>query len=329
LLLLRQGFAGFSRNDRGYKENVIDIFFHLLVNILPLYALMALGWVAGRYFEVDRATLGALGVFILMPVVAFGYVAKLDFQPDFIILPFIVYGLLALITLVNYQLGRGIYQDKRGNLLALCASATNTGYFGLPVVLLLMEPQWVAVYIFTMMGAGVYEATIMYYIANRGNFSARESLKRLLRFPTIYAIAAGLLVNYHGLELGAQFDTYWEYFKGSYVVVGMMLIGAALARVDKLVIGPKFLGITFVSQFILWPALVFGLIMLDVHILHWFEPQVYQILFIMAAVPPAANTVAFAAKLNLNPEKAATTVLLGTLLGLFAVPLLLALSGLF
>ena len=52
-------------------------------------------------------------------------------------------------------------------------------------------------------------------------------------------------------------------------------------------------------------------------------------LLIMSIVPPAANIAAFAATLDLNPEKAATTVLLGTIFALFYIPAVLVLSGLY
>ncbi|MCB9982501.1 MAG: hypothetical protein H6861_02335 [Rhodospirillales bacterium] len=97
-----------------------------------------------------------------------------------------------------------------------CAAGQgNTGYFGLPIVLLLFDPEWVGVYIFALVGGLVYEATVMYYIANRGRFNMRDSLIKLFRFPSIYAVIAGLGVNMAGAELPALFNNYWEHFKGA------------------------------------------------------------------------------------------------------------------
>lgn len=305
----------------------MDIFFSLLTSILPLYVMIALGWVAGRFYGVDRESLSGVAIFIFVPAVAFYYVAGLEFKLAYTALPFIIWGIYSLITLAFYQIGKKIYPDKRANLLAICASSSNTGYLGLPIAILLLPFEWVGVYVFAMLGGLIYEATLMYYIANRGNFSPKESITRVLKFPVIYAILAGLALNFSGIDLPKQIIPYLDYFKGAYVVVGMMIIGVSLSKVSKLVTTTKFLSLVFFGQFIIWPLVAFAVIALDRHVFHGFGPDIYKILMIMAIVPPAANIAAFAAKLDLNPEKAATTVLLGTLFALIYMPAMLVLLG--
>ncbi len=305
----------------------MDIFSLLFQNLIPLYALIFLGWISGRYFGVDRQTMGALGIYILAPIVSFGYVAKLEFQANLIVLPFMVFGLFTIVLLTFFNIGRKIYADKNANLLAMTAGMGNTGYFGLPLALLILDPQWIGVFILTNLGGLVCECTIMYYIANRSQFEVKDSFKKLATFPTIYAIAAGLAVNYFGIDLSDQVNTYLEYFKGTYIVVGMMIVGVALGGMKKLVIGPKFLSLTFLGKFVMWPALAYGIILLDQNIFHIFEPQVHKILLLISIVPPGANTAAYAAKLNIEPEKAATTILFGTIFALFYIPLIIMITG--
>ncbi len=305
----------------------MDIFTTLFTNLIPLYLLIALGWVAGRYFDVDRQSLGSLGIYIFMPIVAFGFVAGLDFKPEYALLPVIVFALFSCVTLFFYALGKRIYPDNRANLMAMCAGAGNTGYFGLPLILLLFDPQWIAVYIFAMMGASIYEATVMFYIANRGQFDARQSLMKLLKFPTIYAIAAALIYNASGLGLPEQFLTYWNYTKGAYVLIGMMIIGVSLSKAERLVIAPRFLGLVFAGKFVVWPLAAFALVWLDNTVFGFFGREIHDLLIIMSIVPPAANIAAFAAQLNIRPEKAATTVLIGTILALFYIPIVITFTG--
>ena len=307
----------------------MDVFFTLFSNIAPLYALIVLGWLAGRFYGVDRESIAGLAIYIIVPIVSFYYVAEIDFKPAFALLPVIVFTIYSVLTIMVYQLGKFVYPDKRANLLAMCSAASNTGYFGLPLVILLFAPEWVGVYVFALVGALFYEATVMYYIANRGNFSPKESIMNVLRFPVLYAVFLGLLVNFLQLDLPSQLDPYWTYFKGAYVVVGMMIVGCSLPKLSDLLIGPKFLTIVFVSQFVIWPLIAFAFISFDKAILQWYEPEIYKMLMIIAIVPPAANITAYAAKLDLNPEKAATTVLLGTIFALFYIPAVLIISGLY
>jgi predicted permease len=209
----------------------------------------------------------------------------------------------------------------------MAASMGNTGYFGLPLVLALFDQQHVAIYIFAMMGGSIYEATIGYYIAARGRFDVRTSLLKLAKFPALYAIALAFIYKAAGGQLSEQFLTYWGYFKGGYVLIGMMIIGAALSKVSKFVIGPRFLTLALLGKFMFWPGLVCGWIVLDKLVLHMFAPEIYSLMLVMSIVPPAANIAAYAAQLDLVPEKAATTILLGTFFALFYIPLILMVSG--
>lgn len=305
----------------------MEIFFMLLSAILPLYVLIALGFVAGRFFEADRATLANLAIFIFMPVVVFGFVADLEFRASYIALPFIVYAVNALIGLSMLKIGRKIYHGPEANILAMAASMGNTGYFGLPLVFALFDHQHAALYIFAMLGGAVYEATIGYYIAARGRFDVKTSLLKLAKFPGLYAMALAFAFKAAEIQLGETFHTYWGYFKGAYVLSGMMLIGVALSRVKKFVIGPRFLTLAFTGKFVLWPGLIGLWIALDKAALHMFTPDIYSLMLVMAVVPPAANIVAFATQLDLVPEKAATTILIGTLVALVYIPAILVWAG--
>lgn len=303
----------------------MEIFITLFTHLVPLYVLIALGWVAGRFFDVDRKSLGALGIYIFMPIMAFGFLAQLDFKPEYFGLPILIWGLFSGLTLVWYAVAKRIYPDKRANLLAMCATAGNTGYFGLPVAIMLFPPEMIGLYIFILMGGTIYEATVYYYVAARGRFTVRQSLIKLAKFPTLYAVVAGLAYNFSGLGLSPLFETYWTYIKGAYVVVGMMIIGVALSRVKGLVISPRFISLSFFGKFVVFPAVMLAVIYVDVAVLGFYDTQIHKMLFLMAIVPIAANIAAFAVEMDLNPEKAASTILLSTIFALFSIPVMLVL----
>ncbi len=298
----------------------MDVVLTLAGNLVPLYALIVLGYIAGKFFNVDRQTLGALGIYIIMPIVTFGYVAQMEFRPSYIALPVVFYAMITCVCFIWLAAGKKVYGDSRANLMAISSASGNTGYFGLPLALMLLPEEWVGVYIFANLGALLFEATILYYLAARGRFSVRESLIKLARFPTIYAVAAGVAYNLSGTGMADVVVTYWEYFKGSYVVIGMMIIGAALAKVKRMVWAPRFISLTFAGKFIMLPLISVGLIMLDQSALHLFDAQVHKIMFILTIVPIGANIAAFAVEMDLKPEKAASTILYSTVFALISIP---------
>ncbi len=305
----------------------MTIFLSLVANLIPLYVIIALGFFAGRYIGIDRQTLINLVLYICMPVVVFGFVADLELKPAYALLPVVTYSIQAIIGFVMLKVGRGVYGDARANLLSMCTAMGNSGYFGLPLVLLLFEQQWVGVYMFMLLGFVLYEGTIGYYIAARGKFTVRDSIIKVLKFPAVYAISAGLLLNLLDVQLPDLFKTYWAYFKGAYVIIGMMIIGAALSNVQRLVFSPRFMTLVFVGKFVMWPLLAYGFIMADRTFLHMFEEPVLMLILVVSMVPPAANIAAFAAQFDIAPEKAATTVLVMTIVALFYIPVVLILSG--
>ncbi len=298
-----------------------DTFFVLVNALCPLYILIGLGFIAGRWFNVDRSSLASLGIYILMPVVTFGYVAQMDLKLEYLALPIIFYAITASSCFIWLFLGRKIYPDGRANLLSLSATCGNTGYFGLPLAFAVLPEKWVAVYIFINMGAVLLESTVVYYIAARGQFSVKESLIKLAKFPTIYTVVLAIIWNKAEIGLSENALTFWGYFKGSYVVIGMMILGAILSTMDRFVWAPRFVSVTFLNKFILLPATVLGLIWLDIQFLQLFPVEVYKAMFVVAIVPTGMNIAAFALEMNLNPEKAASTILLSTLFGLISVPM--------
>ncbi|MCC7304656.1 MAG: AEC family transporter [Alphaproteobacteria bacterium] len=305
----------------------MDLFFLLLTNLIPLYLIIAAGFFGGRYLGLDRHTLANFALYLCVPVVIFGFVAELDLKPAYALLPVIAYVISAIIAFAFLKIGKTLYGDNRANLLAMCASMGNTGYFGLPVALLLFDKHYIGVYMFMMIGITGFEGTIGYYIAARGKFTVRDSFRKLAQFPNVYAMIAGLLVNFSGYEMPELFNTYWAYFKGAYVISGMMIIGVSMASVKKLKIAPDFVALSFAGKFLAWPLLTFVFVAMDRAAFHLFEPEVYKLLYLLAAVPFAANIAAFSAQMDLKPEKAATTILLGTVFALFYIPLVMGLAS--
>ena len=298
----------------------MEIFLSIFFNLLPLYVLIGIGWFAGRYFEIQRQTLANLALFVLMPVMIFGFTAQLDLQPAYILLPFVMLAIQSCVAFAFLYVGRLVYQDNTPNLLAMCTAMGNFGYMGLPIVLLLFPVEMIGIYMFFLLGNILFEASVGYYIGARGNFTVQQSFKKLMHFPAIYAVFLGLIVNWAQWSLPTVFFTYLEYFKGAYILSGMMIIGVALARVEKIVLGPRFLALVFVGKFIAWPFCAFLVVGFDSLVTNLFTQDIHRILLILSLVPPGANIAAFATQLNLTPEKAATTVLLGTIFALFYIP---------
>ena len=299
----------------------------LLSNLLPLLALIGLGYAAGRWLDVEPRSLAMMAIYILSPVVNFGGVAQLDFQPAYLLLPLVLFGIAVGITLLTSLFARQLYADNTRNLLAMAASTGNTGYFGTPLVLALFGPQAVGIYFLMNFAVALSETTVGYYFGARGHHGIRDSLKKVLSLPANYAVLLGLAWNGLDLPLPDAFLTWWGRFTGAWVIIGMMLIGVALSRVSGWRTNARLTGVLFSIKFLVWPACTYGFALLDKTVLGLFDPMVHTLLLVIGIVPLAGNTVTFATQLKLRPSEAAVVVLESTVFAVIYIPLVFWLLG--
>jgi hypothetical protein len=297
------------------------VFLPLLSKILPLYLMIAAGFIAGRYLGVSRRTVSTLVIYMVAPVTFFGFIARADLTPAAAPMVLVTFAMGTICGLIVYGAGGLLFKDATRNLAAMGGCTGNTGYFGVPVFLALFPAEQLGVYMLAMVGISVCEATVGYYLLARGKHDWRQSLRRLIRLPLLYAATAGLVVNLLGVPGHPILLENLERVKGAYVVLGMMMVGFGLAGVKLLALDWKFIGLMVGQKLLLWPLVAFGLLALDDITLQILDPLSRNCLLLLAAVPLAANMVAFATQLRVYPEKAATAVLISSLLGLITVPL--------
>lgn len=300
---------------------MIDIILLLIANIIPLYILIALGFISGRWMDVNLPSMATIAIYILAPIVNFGAMAQMDFTPEYVALPIIFFLGSAVIGLISYNAAQALWKNNTANLIGMGSVTGNTMYFGLPVILALLGPEWVGVYALLNLGTFLNEVGLGYFFGARGHATLKGAFMKVLKLPVIHAIWLGLLYNLSGADLPQSFIRYWDYSIGAWVIIGMMIIGVALSKQSKLEIDLKLLTSMFVPKFILWPLFGFGLILLDRAYFQAFSPELHMMLAIMTTVPLAGNLVAYAATLNLHPEKAAAAVLISTILAFITVPL--------
>jgi predicted permease len=285
---------------------------NLFAQLLPLYIIILLGYCGKRWLQLDEKAIAKLVIFLITPVVFFGFTARATFALDVLSLPFINFAAGAFVMFTAWRLHHAFgLKDARGNLSALGVGTGNTGYFGIPLFTALFGPHNLGVYVFLIMGSGFAEVTMGYYILSRGHFSIRDSLLRVVRLPIVYAGLAGILVSYLHVPIPDTISTMFDWFKGAYVVLGMLIIGCTLGGMKKLEFDFKYLCSTVLGRHLIWPLLIWPICYFG---RNYFSPGAVQSFIVLALVPLAANQVAYANEANIHPEKAATAVMISTLL---------------
>ncbi len=299
------------------------IFWTLFFKLLPLYFLIFLGFIAGKYLKVDRESIATLLIYIILPLVVMHGVMTTSITLSRLTLPFLVFLISCFFCVIVYFFARIFWHDSTRNILAYTSGTANTGYFGLPIAIALFDEKTVSLYILAIMGLNLFESSLGFFMVAKGQHSIKDSLIKLLTLPALYAFSLGLVINFSQINLGAGFEDLIQKFRGAYTILGMMIIGLGLAGIKNFKMDYIFLGAAFLIKFFFWPAIILFLIFIDKSVLHFYDESCYKVLILLSIVPLAANTVAFAALLRSQPEKAAMAVLSSTIFALFYIPLMI------
>ena len=294
-------------------------------NVLPLYGLILLGFVIAKTTALDVQSIATIMLYAIIPVVMFGATGTMDFSSAFLLPPMIVATISIIASSMAYYFASRYWgsSGKKHNLLGLLGVSSNATYFGIPIVISIAGQESVSLYMIMVLPLFILDCTLSYYFGVRSEFTFKDSIKRVAKLPIIYGAIGGLVFNLGGFEFSTLMLDYWDRFTGTVIILGMMMIGAALARMEKMRFDwPFFIGVV-VLRYILWPVLGLCWVAVDYYFFGMLDDQVYVFILLICACPLAANAVAYATQLNLYPSLTACMVLLTTLFSLAFIPLML------
>ncbi|MDN3520323.1 AEC family transporter [Halomonas ramblicola] len=296
----------------------------LMGPLWTLLAYVALGWLAARRLAVDPRPVATLLIYLIAPLTFFRALILGGPTPDYLLLTLATFATASLLAMVVGRLARGRFAPQEAALLAFSAGTGNTGYFGLPLALVLLPPEGVTLYLFCVLGVTLYEFTVGFYLSARGRFSVAQSLAKIVRLPLVYAFLAALLASGLGLEVPEAVLEGMAVFPATYTLLGMMIIGMTLGRVNIREVDPRFIGACVAIRYGLWPLLALAAV-LGLQALIPLSPELVLAILLLGVVPMAANVVVVAMELGSAPAKGALAVLITTLAAPLLIPLYLGL----
>lgn len=297
----------------------------LFINVLPLYGLILLGFMIGKKTDIEVKSISTLMLYAVLPFVMFGASGTMEFTSDYAFPPLIIGSISIIASTMIYFISRTVWgiDDTRHNLLGMLGVSSNATYFGIPIALALFGTDWIGIYMMMVFPLFVLDCTLGYYFAVRGELTVKDALIRTARLPIIYGALSGFLLNLSGFEFTPLMVEYWHRFTGTIIILGMMLIGAALARMDRFRFDASFFVGVVCLRYVLWPALGIAWVALDLYYLGILPEQIHGMIILICACPLAANTVAYATKLDLYPALTSCMVLITTFLALAFIPFMM------
>jgi predicted permease len=173
------------------------------------------------------------------------------------------------------------------------------------------------------LGTVIFHTTVGYYFIARGNVTASQAIQQVIRLPVLYGMAAGLVLSFMQIGLPDPLLKFWDVSKGAYICLGMMLVGLALANQKHFKWDRQLIAVGLFGKFLIWPGLALILILLDRTTTQLLTPIMAQCLIVIAVCPIASNTTAYAAQNDMPVQKAASLVMISTVLAIVVLPFVL------
>lgn len=283
----------------------------LTFKVFGLFLISCIGFVYGVLTKYQAKVIADLLIKIISPVVVVISIIQSPADVSYMIYSLVAFIFCSVLCCVAYFISPVFFKGRERNLFSFAAGTGNTGYFALPIALSLFNESQIAIAIFIIIGVNLYEFSVGYYFMNMSG-GVGESLKKTLKLPVIHAAIIGFIVKYSGISVNDDLLSVLNNFKGAYSVMGMLIIGMVLSVNAKSKPDIKFLLVSLSWKHLLVPL---------ISCLFIFLPhEQFLVVFLMALTPLAGNTVVFSSSLDLHPEKAASAVLLSSLISIVLIP---------
>lgn len=323
----------------------MELFLDLFFQILPLYFVIGLGFIAGKYLGVQRESIAPLLLYIVVPVVTFKGILESEIDAQTLTYPLYFLCLGIFMSLAFFSIGRflGFSKEKAG-LLSLCTSLVNVGYYGLPLVLLVLGEEALGIAVMLILGLAIHECSVAYLMAASGKYHPKEALKKTFTLPILYSSLIAIGVNYFhkhyfvealahipiSVQERALFpilnslEVMMERFTGAYSLLGMIMIGLGISKLKKVKFDFTFMSLAYFAKFIVFPLLAFAFVYLNKNYWHFYDSLATDVIFLMSLAPIGANTITIATQLKLDVDKVAITTVISTVLALVYIPVVLS-----
>ena len=304
---------------------MIEIF----LKTLPFFGLIGLGYGAGRsgFFPPEAtAYLTKFVFYFALSAMLFGFAANLSLGE---LLNFRAAAAYLWACSVLYVLVMAIALLRRNTLdtaviEAHCAVIGNTGFLGVPLLVVLLGPASVPTVLLVLtIDMIVFSSlfTMLIMLSRDGRVDRtlpRKLIMAVARNPMVMAMALGLLWSSTGLAVPALANDFLTLLGAAATPGALFAIGASLA--DKTIERPRIVGWLSFGKLALHPALTAFAAL----VLFGVEPQVAGVLIAAAALPVAGNVFILAQHYNTGVARVSATILVSTLISIATVPVVIA-----
>ncbi|MFK7867807.1 MAG: AEC family transporter [Roseobacter sp.] len=304
---------------------MIEIF----IRILPFFALVALGYWAGRtrfFNEQATAYLTKFVFYFPLSALIFQFSSNLSLAEiwnanlvvGYFLATLAIYGLAIAVARFRGQ------DTATAAVEAQCATMGNVGFLGIPMLTLLLGPAAIGPIVMAVsIDLAIFSSLIVILItASREGAINLATLRvvgiGLLKNPMVVAIVLGLFWSGMALPVPGPLDAFLDILAPAATPGALFAIGASLASksAERLAVA----GWLSFCKLVLHPALV------AVALIYVFPVDAFTAAVVIsaAALPVAGNVYILAQHYDAAPQRASAAILVSTILSIMTLSAILA-----
>lgn len=303
--------------------------------VLPILLLAAVGWVLQRKAGLDMGTLKRLNFYFVIPVLIYYSLvtSSLTWDAAWQVVTFTMAMVAAQSTLAwLVARARRMPPDVR-RVMMMTMMSYNSGNYGLPLQDMAFgaagrgaEAMLYQAFVMITQNLSNFTWGIFVISGGKKNQPWRDNLLHIVKFPPIWATAAGLATVQIRTWIGPQASALagealapiWQvviYIKGAFIAIALCTLGAQLATVKRN--GTRYpVTVSVVLRLLVGPAIGLGMIYA-----FGISGFLAQVLLIGTTTPTAVNCMLLALEFDNHPDFAARAVFYSTLLSPITVTL--------
>lgn len=284
------------------------MFSKILAITLPIFTLVLVGFLYSRRVKPDLGGSNKLIVDIALPVLIFISLSAKSFDPiSALSFTGASIVLILLSGLIAWPLAK--FSGASSRAFLPCAMFTNVGPIGIPLIALAYGPEGVATAVVLLVISNILHFTI-----GAGVMSGKVDWRMVYANPLVWATVLGVASSQLQLTLPEWVQTSCTMIGSVLVPMMLMSLGARLASSQ---VADAWVGFRS-GTLILIIRLAAVLLALWIVPLQGLERGA---LILFACLPPAVFNFMLADKFQVEPNKVASTVIVGHLLSLVFLPL--------
>lgn len=299
----------------------------IFLKTLPFFALIGTGWLAARLrlFSAEAtASLTRFVFYFALSAMLFGFAAELDLAALFdirFVLAYVIGSMAVWLLAVTIARSRGA-NPATAAMLAHSSMIGNTGFLGVPMLVVLLGPAAVGPVLMVLtIDLVVFSTLITLIVAaqNHGRVgpgTLMPVLRGLIGNPMIMAMLAGLGWSALRLPLPPPAAEFLALLGGAATPGALFAIGASLALQPARRMG--FAGTISFAKLVLHPAAV--------ALAAWalsVDPVAAGVMIAAAALPVAGNVYILAHHFRLAEEQVSAAILVSTAASILTLPIVI------